>query len=292
MNTREIDYFIKVYEYRSINIAAEKLYITPQGLSRIISRLEHEFDCRLFNRDRGGSQPTECGDVLYKYALGMKNDYEQLTSEIDCIKRHENGVIRFAYSFGAMAGLTIDLPLRFQEKYPEYSLDYAEMPDTVVEELVNNGDFDIGFAACPETGKFNAELIHESKVLFVPHSKSAFYGRESVSIAEIADEPLTLRKDNFATTRMMKKEFEAHGKEPNVILNTGGILRSLRMVRDNRANTVILDNVAEQFGSSDFQAIHFMEDLKWPLYMIMKEGVQQSKAVDKFVKYIRENLVC
>lgn len=290
MNTRDLECFIKVYEYRSINIAAEKLYITPQGLSRIISRLEHELDCRLFNRDRGGSQPTECGDVLYRYALSMKSDYGQLVSEIDRIKRHENGVIRFAYSFGAMAGLTIDLPLRFQEKYPEYSLDYAEMPDAVVEELVESGEFDIGFAACIEPDRFNAELIHESKILFVPHSKSRFYERESVSVSEIADEPITLRNDNFTTTRIMDHEFEVCGKEPNVILNTGGILRSIRMVRENRANTVILDNVAEQFESNEVRTIAFIEDLKWPLFMIMKKGENQSMAVESFERFVKKNL--
>ena len=214
MNTRDIECFIKVYEHRSINIAAEKLYITPQGLSRIIGRLEHELDCRLFNRDRSGSQPTECGDVLYRYALSMKHEQDQLVREIERVKRIENGKIRFGYSFGAMAGLTIDLPIRFQERYPEYSLDYAEMPDAIVQELVESGELDIGFAACTDPDRFRSELIHESRILFVPYSKSRFYEREMVSLAEIADEPVTLRNDNFTTTRIMKNELSACGREP------------------------------------------------------------------------------
>ena len=107
---------------------------------------------------------------------------------------------------------------------------------------------------------------------------------------EIADEPVTLRNDNFATTRMMKQLFEDCGREPNVILNTGGILRSIRMVKDNRANTVILDNVAEQFGTSELRTIPFIEDLKWPLFMIMRKDEQHSSAVEVFAQFVRKKL--
>lgn len=52
MNIRDLDFFIKVYECRSISIASEKLFISAQGLSNIINRLEQELGCSLFNRDR------------------------------------------------------------------------------------------------------------------------------------------------------------------------------------------------------------------------------------------------
>ena len=45
MNIRDLDFFIKVYECRSISIASEKLFISAQGLSNAISRLEKELGC-------------------------------------------------------------------------------------------------------------------------------------------------------------------------------------------------------------------------------------------------------
>ena len=291
MNTRDIDCFVKVYECRSINIAAEKLFITPQGLSQIIGRLERELNCVLFNRDRAGSIPTECGKVFYRFASGLKLNYDQLISDIDNINRIEQGVIRFGYSFGAMAGLSFDLTKRFQKKYPEYKLDYAEMPDAVVEEFVEKGEFDIGFCACSRLDIFKAELILESEILFVPNRRSKFLDRERVSVSEIADEPITLRNENFTTTRILEYEFERCGKKAEVILNTGGILRSIKMVRESIANTVIIDSVAEQFGENAIRTIPFEEELKWPLYMIMKKDRNQSKAVDTFANYVKKTMI-
>ena len=53
MNTRDIEFFIRVYECKSMSEAAERLYITPQGLSGVINKLEKELNGVLFNRDSG-----------------------------------------------------------------------------------------------------------------------------------------------------------------------------------------------------------------------------------------------
>ena len=291
MNIRDLDFFIKVYERRSISVASENLFISAQGLSNVISRLEQELGCSLFNRDRAGSVPTACGEAFYKYAVNTKLEYDRMITEIEHLSRAEKGVIRIGYSFGVMSGLTMNITQEFQKKYSEYELDFAEMPDKIVEELVLSGELDIGFAAYVDKDKFEYDFISESEILFVPTKASRFYERESVSVREIADEPLTLRNRNFATTRIMMHEFEKYGAEPEIMLNTGGILRSLKLRKDGMANTVIIDSVAVQLESDELRTIPFTEELKWPLYIITKKGRSRSKAVDRFISFIKENRI-
>ena len=50
MNVKDLKSFEAVYEERGINQAAQKLFITPQGLSRNIKMLESELDTVLFER--------------------------------------------------------------------------------------------------------------------------------------------------------------------------------------------------------------------------------------------------
>ena len=289
MNIRDLEFFIKVYERRNISVASENLFISAQGLSNVISRIEQELGCSLFNRDRAGSVPTACGDAFYKYAVSAKSEYERMITEIEHLSRAEKGVVRVGYSFGVMSGLTMTITQEFQKKYSEYELDFAEMPDKIVEELVLSGDLDVGFAAYVDKERLEYELLSESEILFVPIKDSRFYERESVSVREIADEPLTLRNRNFATTRIMMHEFEKYGAEPEIIMNTGGILRSLKLRKDGMANTVIIDSVAAQIESDELRTIPFTEELKWPLYIITKKGRGRSKAVDRFISFITEN---
>ena len=291
MNIRDLDFFIKVYERRSISVASENLFISAQGLSNVISRLEQELGCSLFNRDRAGSVPTACGEAFYKYAVNTKLEYDRMITEIEHLSRAEKGVIRIGYSFGVMSGLTMNITQEFQKKYSEYELDFAEMPDKIVEELVLSGDLDVGFAAYVDKERLEYELLSESEILFVPIKDSRFYERESVSVREIADEPLTLRNRNFATSRIMMHEFEKYGADPEIMLNTGGILRSLKLRKDGMANTVIIDSVAAQIESDELRTIPFTEELKWPLYIITKKGRDCSKAVDRFISFIKENRI-
>ena len=281
-----MDFFTKVYETKSINLAAEKLFITPQGLSTVISKLEKEFNCTLFNRDRAGSVPTECGDILYRYAHNIKKEYNAAMAEIERASRLDRGTIRFGYSFGAMAGVSIDYPVKFQELYPGYNLEYMELPDMIIEEYVDSGELDVGLAAYVDTERFDTNLIYESRILFVPRESSRYYDRERVSASEIADEPITMRNNNFATTRIMTREFENCGKVPEVILNTGGILRSIKMCRENRANTVIIDSVAEQFGHGEIKTIPFKEDIIWPLYLITGKYETLPDSVRLFINFM------
>jgi hypothetical protein len=99
-----------------------------------------------------------------------------------------------------------------------------------------------------------------------------------------------MRNDYFATTRIMKDAFQKCGKTPELLLNTGGILRSIKMCRENRANTVIIDSVADQFGEGGLRTIPFKEELRWPLYMITKKHANRSKAVDTFIEYAKDTL--
>ncbi|MBR0372942.1 MAG: LysR family transcriptional regulator [Mogibacterium sp.] len=290
MNIRDIDCFLKVYECRNMSIAAEKLFITPQGLSTIIRRLEEELDCVLFNRDRAGSVPTECGEIFYRYALGAKTDYETMLAEISRAARKDRGVIRFGYSFGAMTGLALDFPIRFRELYPGYRIEYTELPDFTIEELVSSGEIDVGVVSCIHPEEYDATLIHEAEILFVPCGTSRFLHCPTVTVADIAEEPLTLREGNFTTTRIMMDAFAACGRQPEIVFSAGGILSSLKMCRENRANTVILDNVAKQFGEKDFLTIPFDEPIKWPLYVITRKDQKDDRMIRTFIAFLMKNI--
>ena len=54
MEIRKLECFLKVCETGSISGASEQLYISQQGISRIISSLEKELGTVLFIRSRQG----------------------------------------------------------------------------------------------------------------------------------------------------------------------------------------------------------------------------------------------
>ena len=68
MDTRDLKVFVAVYETKSITRAAKDQFLSPQGCSKIIQKIEGELGTSLFARNHFGVAPTPQGDALYRRA--------------------------------------------------------------------------------------------------------------------------------------------------------------------------------------------------------------------------------
>ncbi len=117
MNSKNLDTFIAVCKYSSINAAAEALFISPPALQQQLKRLEGEIGFRLLDRTPGGIRLTPAGAAFLEGVEKIRSGMTQLLThcrEIDSL----NSCIRI----GAILGLKPDLfprvsPL-FYQKYP------------------------------------------------------------------------------------------------------------------------------------------------------------------------------
>lgn len=85
MDTNAIESFIVLYETKNMHKAAERLYISQQGLSRIIRNLEKEWETVLFERFSGGMIPTKAGDFFYQEALKLRKQLVDMRHTIACM---------------------------------------------------------------------------------------------------------------------------------------------------------------------------------------------------------------
>ena len=60
-----MQYFVCAVDRASLSAAAEDLFITPQGLSQALQRLENEYNTKLFYRDGNAIRPTKAGEKVY-----------------------------------------------------------------------------------------------------------------------------------------------------------------------------------------------------------------------------------
>ena len=89
MNVKDLKSFEAVYEERGINQAAQKLFITPQGLSRNIKMLESELDTVLFERTKQGVRPTESAELLHERAGILIREFEEIRNGIQQLKNEK-----------------------------------------------------------------------------------------------------------------------------------------------------------------------------------------------------------
>ena len=117
MNTKNLDTFITLTKYNSINAAADALFISSPALQQQINRLESEIGFKLFERGAAGIRLTPAGETFLDGVIKLRSDTESLLARC-----RETDSLNKSLRVGAILGLQPDLFPRvsgpFYQKYP------------------------------------------------------------------------------------------------------------------------------------------------------------------------------
>ena len=104
MNTKNLDTFITLSKYNSINAAADALFISSPALQQQINRLESEIGFRLFERGSAGIRLTPAGEIFLNGLTKIRSDMESLVARC-----RETDSMNKSLRVGAILGLQPDL---------------------------------------------------------------------------------------------------------------------------------------------------------------------------------------
>ena len=82
MRIEQLKYFLEAAQSGSINAVAQHLFISQQGISDALKRMEKELGVVLFNRSKVGITLTPAGEGLYEYAHQVVQAYGQLENYV------------------------------------------------------------------------------------------------------------------------------------------------------------------------------------------------------------------
>ena len=80
VSVQSLQYFMKVYEKRSLNKAAAELYVTQPALSLAMKNLEQDLHMTLMNRSNRGIEITQDGEELYQHCEVLMKQLAQIES--------------------------------------------------------------------------------------------------------------------------------------------------------------------------------------------------------------------
>ena len=149
MDTRQLQAFLAVYEERNISAAAKRLFITPQGLSQIIRRLEQEMECPLFERDNRGVTPTGGAAALYQSAHEVIVKLDDLKNAVQHGVRTAQRSLTVASSLGMLDYLTVRFLRDYRAQVPDVSLNFQESVCRTARQRLLDGEAEVGFLVGP-----------------------------------------------------------------------------------------------------------------------------------------------
>jgi DNA-binding transcriptional LysR family regulator len=295
MNLEILRTLVEVADRGSQSAAARYLGISQPAVSKQLQRLEEELGTRLLARGRRGAQTlTPAGERVLAFAREILARADELAQDLAGLQAEVQGVVHVAASTIPGEYLLPGLLARFRKAYPlvEARLTIAGTSDVVAK--LASGEADIGFVgAAVDHPRLTFEPFDVDEVVVTAPADHAFAGRTTVSMAELAEQPLILRESGSGTRLSVEAALARQGLSlpaeatALVLGSTAAVIQAVEQglgVGFVSARSVVQPVAAGQLVCLRVQDL----DLRRPLYLAHVDPIPGSRAVQVFLAFVRE----
>lgn len=286
MNVRALQCFLKVYERRSINAAAKEVYLSPQGLSKVIKQLELDLEAELFSRGTAGMEATEAGELLYARARHVCYLMDDIKKEIGIINGSK-GSLTVVATYGASAAVPLDLVFGFGDLHPQLQVRLREVPDEYPVADLFQDEADVGLVLGHE-GMRNCQytlLVPGTTVLVVARDHP-LARKSSVTLADLEGVPLVVKAVEDGTEHPLIERCLAAGITPLTRHETGNLFSLHRLCVLKGVAAVSVDFIEAVLPDPLVTVVPLAEPLAENLWLVTRKRDIQNKAVTLFQSYL------
>ena len=238
MELRQLRYFVKVCELRSMGRAALELDLATSALSQQISRLESELSTRLLRRSSTGVTPTDAGLAFLQQAhLTLRHADEAVRA---AQQARLSGHVSIGLPPTTSSVLGVPLMQAMAERYPDVRLHLVEALSGHLASMLNSRQLDLAVV-------FQADTARRWSVLPLLGEKLFVIGRadlpgmpagRQVRLAQLGALPLILPSASHGLRATLQAAFARVRAVPHVVAEIDGLALLMDAVRAGHGATI------------------------------------------------------
>jgi LysR family transcriptional regulator, nitrogen assimilation regulatory protein len=224
MDSRQLRYFIAVYEQRNLSRAANQASVAQSALSHHISNLEAEFATPLFERKPRGMEPTAAGERLYEHARIILRAMAAAEREIREGSQSIAGEISIGMANSGVKAIGVPLMRAVLAKYPNLKLSLTESLSGATLMHLLASEVDLALVYNPPAEKdLVAEPVLEEQMFCVGTPKLIGKSRAPISFEALTDLPLITLLHGLSSRALLDDSVLLKRLEANAILHLNSI---------------------------------------------------------------------
>lgn len=238
MELRQLRYFVKVCELRSMGRAAVELGVVTSALSQQISRLESELSTRLLQRSSTGVVPTDAGlAFLHQVQLTLRHADDAVRA---AQQARLSGHVSVGLAPTTATVLGVPLMRAMQERYPEVRLHMVEALSGHLTTMLHARQLDLAVLFQTDAPRRWSVLPLLAEKLFVIASPT-LDGRPTgtkVRLSQLADVPLILPSGSHGLRATLMAAFARARISPRIVAEVDGLALLMDAVRAGHGATI------------------------------------------------------
>ena len=297
MDTKQLQYILKVAECQNITRAAEQLFVSQPALSHFISKAEEELGAKIFNRGTTPLTLTQAGEKYVKTARMILGLQESLKQEIENLKDCRSGEITQGLSdMRATVLLPFVLP-EFRRLYPNVAIRTVESSSKEVENNVRNGVVEIGIIPLYDYGQdLSASVLYDEELLLVSASEvPSHHGatRNWVSLGDMTGKDFILLHRPNRIRRAVDAMFIEHGVKPKSIFESCNNMTVYMMAASGLGLAIVPDSVVRIMNPMPIPRVYSIGKggFHWNIGAIWREDMVLSGAHTQLIRLLKNRYV-
>lgn len=261
--------------------AAKRLFITQSSISQTIAEIEKEFDVQLFERRSRSLFLTEPGKKFYTYARQALDLQAEMESYLRTCSAHQKVRIGATVTVGSCVISSIISVLRC--RMPTIHTEVCIANTHILAEKLLCNDLDVGLVeGHVNQANFIVERAIPDNMVVICSKQHEFYGRKSILMRELANQPMILREKGSGTRAQLENQMYALRLPVNVVWECCSTQAIIHGVIDGHGISVLsLRLVAEYIARGELWACSIEDadlsrsfDLVWHKDKFISPGIQ------------------
>jgi DNA-binding transcriptional LysR family regulator len=167
--------FVEVVRAGSFVGAAQRLRMSPSGVSKKISRFENRLEVRLFNRTTRSLSLTDVGDLLFSRGCDILDSVDEAENLVKELSTNPRGTLRIAASDAFSKEILVPFLSQFIHNYPDLHTQILPA-DGDIDLLDNRIDVAIRFDRPTNSSFISRKLINDPWVICASPDYIKSYG--------------------------------------------------------------------------------------------------------------------
>ena len=285
MEIRTLRAFVEVVRQGGFSRAAKTVYVTQSTVSKAVKQLEEELGLQLLDRIGHSCRLTSAGEIVYRRAVTILAQGDDLRSELEALRGLKGGVLRLGVPLIGSNTLFAHWFAGYRNCYPGVELRLVEHGSKRLEELVLTGELDLAATLLPVSGEFDWQEVRCEPIDVLLAADHPLATRDHLTFEALADLPFILYGPGFALNPIILEACRKNGFTPKVAAHSSQVDFIIELVAAKLGVALLPRMIVEQRPHPMTKRVEIDHPaIYWHMALVWRRGGYLSHAAQAWLE--------
>ncbi|MBI2822513.1 MAG: LysR family transcriptional regulator [Acidobacteria bacterium] len=289
MDFHDLKVFCDLIESGRFSRAADTNYISQSAVSQLIKKLEDYYEVKLLERGREAISPTAKGQIFYRHAKELLNEFGQLENDLKP-SGEISGLVKVATVYSLGLHEMSHYVRRFMKRYPGVNLHLEyQRTNRIYEECLKNV-IDVGIVPYPSP-RPQLEIVpfFNDRLVLISAPGGPLAKRRQISIKDLDNQRFIGFERDIPIRKAVDRIFRAEKVGVQYVMQFDNI-ETIKCAVEVGFGVSIIPELAvrEEIKAKTLVAVPFSQAFYRPVGIIFKKGRSLTTGAVAFIEFLQE----